>query len=541
MNWTGGVYRLQHVAEKKSGSLVLAAMIFAVSMTFIDQTIVSISIPEIQQHLGLSETGVQWIVSGYLLSMAAFFALGGKLADVLGRKTMLVVGILIFTVCSALCGATPESGIAETWIIVFRLIQGAGAAIMFPAALAITIASFPIEKRGRALAIFFGITGALTSVGPIAGGYLTEWTWRSIFWINIPIAIISLILIYLSKPDNRKTPQPIDVKGAIIIALGMGLSVLGFQQSAIWGWDNPLTWICIVAGIAILVGFVAFENRQKFPLMRVAIFKERAFTADNFVLFFLSIAFVPLFFFASMYSQISLGWEASEAGIYLLVFFGGFVVGAQWGGKILDSKGAKPAAVIGSVLAAVGFFLWAGQVTDLSAGLGGQWIYMVLAGAGVGLLLGPVSTDAINRAPNTSYGEATGITQTVRNYAAAFGLAVLGTVLTTQNRSNVEEKLGALGEPTAEADKIAHAMTSSGGGSKDAIAGHVSGEKADEIFAALQGAFASSTSTVLYIMGGVMVACFLFSQFGMVGGKMKEIIADEGEEPEAAAPPPESS
>ena len=166
---------------------------------------------------------------------------------------------------------------------------------------------------------------------------------------------------------------------------------------------------------------------------------------------------------------------------------------------------------------------------------------MVLAGAGVGLLLGPVSTDAINRAPNTSYGEATGITQTVRNYAAAFGLAVLGTVLTTQNRSNVEEKLGALGEPTAEADKIAHAMTSSGGGSKDAIAGHVSGEKADEIFAALQGAFASSTSTVLYIMGGVMVACFLFSQFGMVGGKMKEIIADEGEEPEAAAPPPESS
>ncbi|MDQ5894474.1 MAG: hypothetical protein QG596_735 [Actinomycetota bacterium] len=516
-------------------------MIFSVSMTFIDQTIVSISIPEIQQHLGLSETGVQWIVSGYLLAMAAFFALGGKLADVLGRKTMLVIGILIFTVCSALCGATPESDIAETWIIVFRLIQGAGAAIMFPAALAITIAAFPIEKRGRALAIFFGITGALTSVGPIAGGYLTEWTWRSIFWINIPIAIISLILIYLSKPDNRKTPQPIDVKGAVIIALGMGLSVLGFQQSAIWGWDNPLTWICIVAGIAILAGFVAFEKRQKFPLMRVAIFKERAFTADNLVLFFLSIAFVPLFFFASMYSQISLGWDASNAGIFLLVFFGGFVVGAQWGGKILDSKGAKPAAVIGSILAAVGFFLWAGQVTDLSAGLGGQWIYMVLAGAGVGLLLGPVSTDAINRAPNTSYGEATGITQTVRNYAAAFGLAVLGTVLTTQNRSNVEEKLGALGEPTAEADKIAHAMTSSGGGSKEAIAGHVSGEKADEIFAALQVAFASSTSTVLYIMGGVMVACYLVSHFGMVGGKMKEIIADEGEEAEAAAPPVESS
>lgn len=515
--------------EKKSGSLVLVAMIFAVSMTFIDQTIVSISIPEIQQHLGLSETGVQWIVSGYLLAMAAVFALGGKLADVIGRRTMLIIGILIFTVCSALCGATPEGGISEAWIITFRLIQGAGAAIMFPAALAITIAAFPIEKRGRALAIFFGITGALTSVGPIAGGYLVEWTWRSIFWINIPIAIISLFLIWKSRPDNSKNPQPIDMKGAVLIALGMGLSVLGFQQSAIWGWSNPLTWICIVAGIAVLAGFAVFENRQKFPLMRVSIFKQRAFAADNVVLFLLSIVFVPLFFFASMYSQVALGWDASEAGLYLLVFFAGFVAGAQWGGKILDSRGAKPATAIGAALAAVGFFLWAGQMTDISDGLSGQWIYMVMAGAGVGLMLGPVSTDAINRAPNTSYGEATGITQTVRNYAAAFGLAVMGTILTTLNRTNVEDKLGGLGIPTGESDKIAHAMTSAGGGEQGALAGHVSHPEMEKVFSALQEAFANSTQTVFYVMAGVMVVCYLVAHFGMVGGKMKEVVADENE------------
>ncbi|MCB0870044.1 MAG: MFS transporter [Solirubrobacterales bacterium] len=527
--------------EKKSGALVLVAMIFAVSMTFIDQTIVSISIPEIQKHLGLSETGVQWIVSGYLLAMAAVFALGGKLADVVGRRTMLIVGIMIFTVCSALCGATPEGSMAEEWIIVFRLIQGAGAAIMFPAALAITISAFPIEKRGRALAIFFGITGALTSVGPIAGGYLVEWTWRSIFWINIPIAIISLILIYLSKPENKKTPQPLDIKGAVIIALGMGLSVLGFQQSATWGWDNPLTWACVVAGIIILVLFWAFENRQKYPLMRVSIFKERAFLADNVVLFFLSIAFVPLFFFASMYSQIALGWEASDAGIFLLVFFGGFVVGAQWGGKILDSKGAKPATAIGAVLAAVGFFLWAGQVTDIDAGLGGQWIYMVLAGAGVGLMLGPVSTDAINRAPNTSYGEATGITQTVRNYAAAFGLAVLGSILTTRTQTNVEDKLGDLGLSTAKSDEIAHAMTSSGGGSQEALSSHASGGEVEKVFHAAQEAFAASTSTVFYIMGALMVVCYFAAHFGMVGGKMKEIIDDDAPAPAEPGPAPTES
>jgi EmrB/QacA subfamily drug resistance transporter len=515
--------------EKKSGSLVLAAMIFAVSMTFIDQTIVSISIPEIQKALGLSEAGVQWIVSGYLLAMAATFALGGKLADVLGRRKMLVIGILVFVIASTLCGATPETGIAEAWIVTFRIVQGIGAALMFPAALAITISAFPIEKRGRALAIFFGITGALTSVGPIAGGYLSEWTWRSIFWINIPIAIISLILIWKSRPANFKNPQPIDAKGAILVALGMALSVLGFQQAQNWGWGSPLTIGCIVAGIAILIGFYVFENRQKLPLIRVSILRERAFAADCLVLFLLSIPFVPLFFFASMYSQISLGWEASEAGIYLLVFFGGFAVAAQWGGRILDKKGAKPAAFIGAILGAVGFYLWANQMTDLDAGLGGQWIYMVMAGAGVGMMLGPVSTDAVNRAPNTSYGEATGITQTVRNYAAAFGLAILGTILTTQNRTNVEDKLTGLGLPTEKADAIASAMTSGGGGNQGAISQHASGST-DRVFQAVQEAFASSTQTVFYIMAAVMAVSFFVVQFGMVSGKMKEIIADEGED-----------
>jgi EmrB/QacA subfamily drug resistance transporter len=483
------------LSNTKGSYLVLTAMIFAVSMTFIDQTIVSISIPEIEKELGLSSTGVQWIVSGYLLSMAALFAFGGKLADVAGRRKILILGILVFAVSSALCGATPKGDLAEAWIIFFRLTQGAGAALMFPAALAITISSFPIETRGRAMALFFGITGALTSVGPIAGGYLTEWTWRSIFWINIPIALISLFLIWKSKPADLKKPQPLDFRGAVLIALGMGLAVLGFQQSAVWGWSDPKTFGSIAVGLAILVGFFVFEARQKFPLMRVQIFKERAFFGDSLVLFFMSLAFVPLFFFASMYSQVSLGWEASEAGIYLLVFFGGFAVASQWGGRILDSKGAKPAVLLGSALAAVGFFLWAQQMTDISGGLGGQWIYMVMAGAGVGLILGPVSTDAVNRAPNTSYGEATGITQTVRNFAASFGLAVLGTILTTQNEANLEDKLG------------------------------------------VQSAFAHSTQTIFYILAGAMVACYIVAHIFMVKGKMVEVFDDPADAGSADAAP----
>jgi len=180
-------------------NLILAAMIFAVSMTFIDQTIVAIAIPQLQTDLSLSSTGVQWIINGYLLSLSALFAFGGKLADVAGHRRMVTIGVVIFATASACCGFTPETGAAEPWIIVFRLIQGAGAALMFPAALAIVLGAFPLRERGRALAIFFGLAGAFTSIGPIAGGYLTEWTWRAIFWINVPVAILSLVCIAVAK------------------------------------------------------------------------------------------------------------------------------------------------------------------------------------------------------------------------------------------------------------------------------------------------------------------------------------------------------
>ena len=171
---------------------VLAAMIFAVSMTFIDQTIVSIAVPNIQRELGLTSTGVQWVVNGYLISLAALFALGGRLSDIFGHTKMCVIGVIVFVVASAMCGLTPKGSGAEAWIVTFRVVQGAGGALMFPAALAIVVNTFPLRERGKALALFFGIAGGLTAIGPILGGYLTEWTWRAIFWVNIPVALIAL-------------------------------------------------------------------------------------------------------------------------------------------------------------------------------------------------------------------------------------------------------------------------------------------------------------------------------------------------------------
>jgi EmrB/QacA subfamily drug resistance transporter len=507
-------------------TLVLVAMIFAVAMTFIDQTIVAIAVPELQKDLSLSATGVQWIINGYLLSLSALFAFGGRLADIVGHKTMVIIGVVGFAVASALCGATPTGDIGEAWMIFFRVVQGGFAALMFPAALAIVVSAFELRERGKAMATFFGVTGGLTAIGPLAGGYLTEITWRAIFWVNVPVAIIALVLTVMSNPSNEKHPAPLDYRGAVLVSGGMGLAVLGLQQSSEWGWGDPATIGTIVAGLALLVVFVLWELRTEHPLIKISIFRDRGFAVDNGLLFLMSMAFVPLFFFSSLYAQIGLEQSASEAGLYLLIFFGGFASAAQIGGRILDQRGARPSVVPGGIIAAVGFALWAQQLPDLD--LNNQWYWIVMTGAGMGLMLGPLSTDAVNRAPRTSYGEVTGITQTARNFGASVGLALLGTIFIAQNESNIESSLTSAGVPQGRADQIADAVSHAGGGSTSGFAERA-GPRARELFEAVQHDFALSSRTVFYVMAGVMALSFLVALVAMPGGRA----AQPAEQPEA--------
>ena len=509
-----------------SRSLVLAAMIFAVAMTFIDQTIVSIAAPQIQRELGLSSTGVQWAVNAYLLSLAALFAFGGRLADTVGHRRMVTLGVILFAASSAMCGLTPKGSLAEAWIVTFRVIQGAGGAIMFPAALAIVVQTFALRERGRALALFFGIAGGLTAVGPILGGYLTQWTWRAIFWVNIPVAIIALVLIVLSRPTTDYRPARMDYRGLALIVPGVALSVFGFQQSVIWGWSDPATGACIAAGAVLLVVFYFVELRTASPLIQMSIFRVQAFRVENLVLLTSMMVFIPVFFFASEYAQIALGKTPSDAGLYLLYFFLGFVLAAQVGGRMLDRGGAKRPVVLGCVACAVGFWLWAGKVTGLSFG-SQQW-YIVLAGAGMGLMLGPANTDAVNRASRMSYGEATGITQTVRNYGASLGFAILGTILVSQMRSRLTGSLISQGVSRARA----HAEASTISQSHSASGGSI------PHFVRLD--FAYATRSVLYVMAAIMVVAALVALLGLRAGVQAEI-ATGGEEAERDAIVPTAS
>jgi EmrB/QacA subfamily drug resistance transporter len=487
-----------------SRAVVLTAMIFAVAMTFIDQTIVSIAAPRIQAELGLSDTGVQWAVNAYLLSLAALFAFGGRLADTVGHRRMVVLGVVVFAAASVLCGLTPTNGLAEGWLVTFRAVQGAGGALMYPAALAIVVETFPIRERGRALAMFFGLAGGLTAVGPALGGFLVLWSWRAIFWVNVPVALIALLLIRLSRPSDVRHPARMDYRGLALVVPGVGLSVFGFQQSAQLGWTNPVTGLSIAVGAALLVAFVRVELGTEQPLMEVRIFRNRAFLVQNLVLLVASVSFIPVFFFASEYAQIALAESASKASLTMLYFFLGFAVAAQIGGRMLDRVGAKRPVVVGSAVATVAFVLWAHRVTDLS--IGRQIWCIVLAGAGMGLMLGQANTDALNRAPSTAYGEATGITQTVRNYGASLGLAVLGTVLITQFRSNLSSSLIDQGVPSGQAHRVASSLLSGRGGGSGAIPQFV---RAD---------FAQATQLVLWGMAAAMAVAGVLALVGLRWG-----------------------
>ena len=303
----------------------------------------------------------------------------------------------------------------------------------------------------------------------------------------------------------------------------MGLAVLGLQQSSTWGWGDPATWGTIVVGLILLVVFVKVELRTKYPLIQMRIFEIRAFFVDNAVLFLISIAFVPMFLFASEYAQISLGYGSSERRASTCSPSSrGFATAAQFGGRILDQRGARPSVVAGCVISAVGYFLWARQLPDLD--FNNQWYWVVVAGAGMGLVLGPASTDAVNRAPKTSYGEVTGITQTVRNFGGQLRaraarddpdraeqvaprvLAVDGSASRREGRLD-RRRAQRLGRRLAVRQRSASTPA----------------RAAQKVFEQVQHDFALSCRTVFYGMAVAMALAFVVALVAMPAGRVTQV------------------
>ncbi len=402
----------------------------AVAMVMIDFTIVSISASTIQADLHLSETAVQWLVTAYALSTAAFVALGGRLGDILGHKKVVVAGVVIFAGASLMCGLVPDSSsIAVPWLIVFRVLQGIGGGLMIPSATVLVLDAFPGSERGKGLSVFFIVAGLFTAIGPVAGSYLTEfWTWRAIFWINVPVALLSLFEFRNARLNDIKRPARLDVRGAVLIVVGMALTVLGIQQSTEWGWDSPATLGSIVAGIAVLAWFFVFERRTEDPLIDVnALLANRPFAVDNLLTFLVFAPWLAVFFFGSVYFQVAVGQEPTQAGFSILTMFYSFFVAARVGGAWMDKGGAKKPVSIGFLLGGIGMVVWAGNLSELSssATLWG----MLITGAGFGLVFSPLNADALNRLPDSLRGQGSGVTQTFRNFGSAIGMAIMGSIV----------------------------------------------------------------------------------------------------------------
>src|SRR3954454_20466123 len=328
---------------------VLWPLVPAMAMVMIDFTIVSISATTIQQDVHLSETGEQWLVTAYALATAAFVALGGRLGDLFGHRKIVVIRVILFASVSLMCVLVPDTGIAEPWLIVFRSIQGAAGGLLIPSATVLVLDAFAPAERGKGLAIFFIVAGLFTAIGPIAGAYLTQyWTWRAIFWINVPVAIFSLIELYFAKLNDVRNPARIDVRGAVLIVAGMGLTVLGIQQSTVWGWDDVRTIGSIVIGLLTRVGFVFAERASDSPLIDVrALAANRPFALDNVLTFLVFGPWLAVFFFGSIYFQVAVGQQPTEAGCSILTMFYSFFVAARIGGKWMDKFGAKKPVAMG--------------------------------------------------------------------------------------------------------------------------------------------------------------------------------------------------
>ena len=409
--------------------LVLCAMTGSLSMIMLDQTVVSVALPTMSRELPLSPTGQQWVVNAYVLALAALVALGGKLGDRFGGVTTFRLGVTVFFVASLGCGFAPHGPLGEPWIIAFRVLQGAGAALMTPASATIVTNAFPAATRGRAMAVYAGISQVFLAVGPLIGGVLTEAvSWRTVFWLNVPVGLAALVLVRVARPENVRSPAATVRAGSVVLlVLGVGTTVLAVQQAAAWGWDSPATLLSLAAGLTLSAVFVMTQLRTAEPLVEVRLFARRAFLGNVIVLGLVQFGLLAVVLFGSLYLQDLLGLSPLAAGLGVLPLILPITVAAQLGGRWYDRSGVRRPVLTGLAVATVGLAGWAAALPQLGYVL--QVPGMVITGVGLGLVASPTNTDALGRVTRAERSQASGLVQTVRQIGGTLGVAIIGAVV----------------------------------------------------------------------------------------------------------------
>lgn len=408
--------------------LTLLAMTGALSMIMLDQTVVTVALPSMTHDLGLSSSGQQWVVNAYVLAMAACVALGGKLGDRLGAVTCFRVGVITFFAASVFCGLAPTDG-GEVWILAARAAQGVGAALMMPVSAKIVMDAFPIEERGRAMAVYAGVSQIFLAVGPLIGGALTEWiSWRAVFWLNVPVGVAALVLVAIARPANeRNRDARVNFSAAAMLVTGLLLMVLAIQQGSTWHWTSAATLVPLVLGVAITTVFVVTQWRSATPLVAVRLFARRAFTANLITLGLVQFSLLAAILFSTLYLQDLLHMSPMKAGLAALPLILPITVAAQLGGRWYDRRGNRPPVITGLAIATIGMICWTVSLPHLDYAM--QVPGMIITGFGLGLVFSPTNTDALSRVTPAERSQASGIVQTIRQLGGTLGVAVIGSIV----------------------------------------------------------------------------------------------------------------
>ncbi len=415
------------ITESNRKWWTLAAVSFGLFMVMLDNTVVNVALPTIGRELDVGISELEWVVNAYTLTFAVLMLVGGKLADLFGRRRFFMAGLALFTLSSLACGLAPSA----SFLIGARAIQGVGAALLSPATLSIITATFPREERGTAIGIWAGVSAVGLAVGPLIGGLLTEhagWGW--VFFINVPVGMLALavapILVRESKDDTlrRRLDLPgVGVSGAALFALTYALIEANSR-----GWGSPLIVGLLVFSVAGLAAFVLIERRTRVPMLDLSLFRSLRFSGGNVVVLLIGFALFGTVVYLSLYMQTILGYSPIRTGTIQLPYTGLIVVVAPLAGKVTDLVGPRVPVTAGALLMSLSLYLFSrlgvdSSFRDILPGL-------LAGGMGTGLAMGPSSAAVLSAVPVRQAGIGSGVLQTFRQTGGVLGVAVLGAILT---------------------------------------------------------------------------------------------------------------
>ena len=428
------------LAEENRKWWTLTAVAFGLFMIMLDNTVVNVALPAIERDLHVSISSLEWVVTAYALTFAALLITGGKLGDLLGRRRIFIVGIAIFTLSSLACGLAPSAG----FLIGARAVQGVGAALMNPASLSIISATFPPKQRGTAIGIWAGVSALALAIGPLIGGVIVDninWNW--IFFINVPVGVVGIIVSQLVIKESRDTSheQSIDLPGLVTSSAGLFALTYGLIEGNRHGWTSPEIIGLFSAAAVLLVGFVLLERYQRLPMLDLSLFRNGSFVGANLVAMLVSLGMFGVFFFVSLYIQNILGWTPTQAGASFLPMTILIILVAPIAGRLSDRVGSRWLMGGGMTLVSISLLLY--QRVGLHSTFWTLLPAMLLGGLGMAMTMSPMTAAAMSSVPVDKAGVGSGVLNSFRQLGGSLGIALMGAILASYATAPPRSPLGA--------------------------------------------------------------------------------------------------